>query len=65
MCINFGTPKTINFPFRTNGKSMILGVPMLKHITVACLNECTEIAIALPSIGIGGSLSGSVLVAKC
>ena len=53
----------INFSFGTNGKSIILGVPILKHITVACLNECTEIAIALPPIGIGGSLSG-VLVRK-
>ena len=24
----------INFPFGTNGKSTILGVPILKHITV-------------------------------
>ena len=24
----------INFPFGTNGKSIILGVPILKHITV-------------------------------
>ena len=25
----------INFPFGTNGKSIILGVPILKHITVS------------------------------
>ena len=24
----------INFPFGTNGKSIIFGVPILKHITV-------------------------------
>ena len=24
----------INFPFGTNGKSIIIGVPILKHITV-------------------------------
>ena len=28
----------INFPFGTNGKSIILGVPILKHITV-CKGE--------------------------
>ena len=27
-----GAPKTINFPFGTNGKLMILGVPFCKHI---------------------------------
>ena len=34
MCLNIGTPKTINFPFETNGKLMILGVPILKHFRV-------------------------------
>ena len=28
MCLNIGTPKTINFP--SNGKLMVLGVPGLK-----------------------------------
>ena len=27
----------INFPFGTNGKLIILGVPILKHITVIIL----------------------------
>ena len=27
----------INFPFGTNGKLIILGVPILKHITVHCM----------------------------
>ena len=27
----------INFPFGTNGKLIILGVPILKHITVVLL----------------------------
>ena len=31
---NFGTPKIINFPFLTNGKLIILGAPVLKHIVV-------------------------------
>ena len=34
MCLNIGTPKNINFPFGTNGKSMVLGISVLKHITV-------------------------------
>ena len=35
MFLNIGTPKTINFPFGTNGKLMALGVPILKHIRVS------------------------------
>ena len=31
MWSNIGTPKTINFPSGTNGKLMVLGVPILKH----------------------------------
>ena len=27
-CLNFGTPKTINFPFVPNGKFMFLGIPI-------------------------------------
>ena len=34
--LNIGTPKTIDFPFGTNGKSMILSVPILKHFRVIC-----------------------------
>ena len=33
-CLNIGTPKTINFPFGTNGKLMILGVPIFEHIII-------------------------------
>ena len=32
--LNFGTPKMINFPFGTNGKLIILGVPILERIVV-------------------------------
>ena len=33
-----GHLKTINFPFGTNGKLMVLGVPILKHFRViACM----------------------------
>ena len=31
MCLNIGTPKIIDFPFGTNGKLMVFGVPILKH----------------------------------
>ena len=34
MCSNIGTPKIINFPFGTNGKLMVLGVPIFKHFRV-------------------------------
>ena len=34
MCLYSGTPKIINFPFATNGKLMVLGVPLLKHLRV-------------------------------
>ena len=34
MCKNIGTPENINFPFGTNGKLMVLGVPILKHFMV-------------------------------
>ena len=33
--LNIGTPKIINFPFGTNGKLMILGVPILKRFKVS------------------------------
>ena len=34
MYLNIGTPTTIDFPFGTNGKLMVLGVPILKHFRV-------------------------------
>ena len=34
MCLNNWTPKTINFPFETNRKLMVLGVPILKPLKV-------------------------------
>ena len=51
MCLNFGTPKIINFPFGTNGKLIILGVPIMKHIMVyhnktkcSCTIQMAELA---------------------
>ena len=34
MCLNTGSPKSINYPFGTNGKLMGLGVPILEHFRV-------------------------------
>ena len=34
MCSNIETPKIINFPFGTNGKLMVIGVPIFKHSRV-------------------------------
>ena len=34
LCLDIGTPKIVNFPFGTNGKLMVLGVPILKHFRV-------------------------------
>ena len=34
MCSNIGTSKNINFPFGTNGKLIVLDVPILKHFRV-------------------------------
>ena len=35
MGLNTGTHKTVNFPFETNGKLMVSGVPILKHFRVS------------------------------
>ena len=40
----FGTPKNIEFPFGTNGKFIILGVPILKHIRVFILPKALPTA---------------------
>ena len=34
ICLNIGTSKNVNFPFGTNGKLMVLGVPILKRFRV-------------------------------
>ena len=34
--LNIGRPENINFPFGTNEKLIILGVPILKHFRVCC-----------------------------
>ena len=34
MCLNIGSPNNHHFPFGTNGKVLVLGVPILKHFRV-------------------------------
>ena len=34
MCSIIGTPNNHHFPFGTNGKVVVLGVPILKHFRV-------------------------------
>ena len=34
MCPNIGTPSIHHFPFGINGKVVVLGVPILKHLRV-------------------------------
>ena len=43
MNLNIGTPNNHHFPFGTNGKVVVLGVPILKHFRVLCIqNECFQ-----------------------
>ena len=37
-CLNIGTPKNHHSSLRTNGKVVVLGVPILKHIRVAIVH---------------------------
>ena len=34
MCLNIGTPNNHHFPFGTNEKVVVLGVPILRHFRV-------------------------------
>ena len=34
MCLNIGTLRNYHFPFGTNGKVVVLDVPILKHLRV-------------------------------
>ena len=43
----------INFPFGTNGKLIILGVPILKHITVMIGIHSTALLKTRPVTGPG------------
>ena len=37
MNLNIGTPNNHHFPFGTNGKVVVLGVPMFKHFIALCI----------------------------
>ena len=34
ICLNIGSSRNYHFPFQTNGKMVVLGVPILKHFRV-------------------------------
>ena len=40
ICLNIGTSTTIKFAFGTNGKLIVLGDPILKHIWVYVGSSC-------------------------
>ena len=42
MVHNIGTPKTINFPFGTNEKLMVLGIPILMNFGVSEWSEWSK-----------------------
>ena len=46
----------INFPFRTNGNLLFIGVPILKHITVYSLSD-KETLLVFRMINLGISFS--------
>ena len=49
MCFSIGSPKTINFPFVSNGKLMIIGVPIFKHIRVCYIKHAlSAFALVVP-----------------
>ena len=61
MCLNTGRPKNINFSSETNGKLMVLGVPILKHFRNTdiqlCFGQlsllfCFSLSVSFPDLGI-------------
>ena len=43
MCLNTGTPNNHHFQFWTNGKVVVLGVPILKHFRVVLFYKYSNI----------------------
>ena len=43
LCLTIGTPETISFPFETNGKVMVLGVPILRHFRICMYKVAYQI----------------------
>ena len=48
MCLNSGTPNNHHFPIGTNGKVVVLGVPILKHFRVLPLSKTVTGCIDVP-----------------
>ena len=48
MCSNIGTPNYRHFPFGTNGKIEVLGVPILKHFRVHVGFDCLTSVLVHP-----------------
>ena len=63
MCLNIGTPKNHHFSFWTNGKVVVLGVPILKHFRVLQ----RQITFATKSLNClhGGRRGRSLLKIEC
>ena len=50
MCLYTGTPKSINFPFGTNGKLMVFGVPIPVLEPFKVLDICKSCKINLGQV---------------
>ena len=46
ICLTIGTPNNHHFPFGTNGKVVVLGVPILKHFRVYPSINCKVTSLA-------------------
>ena len=48
--LNTGTPRNCHFPFETNGKVVVLGVPILKYFRVV-ISQLLKCGRAVPQGG--------------
>ena len=57
MCLNIGTPDKHHFPFGTNGKVVVLGVPILKYFRVCTHYYYSNLMLfsVSPSLGLHSS----------
>ena len=60
MCLNIATPNNHHFTLGTNGKVVVLGVPILKHFRVYVLE--TVFYILRVSLMIGPALDVQILI---
>ena len=47
MCFKLGHLQSINYPFGTNGKLMVLGVPILNHLRVDSWVKCNTFNLSI------------------